>query len=259
MGSPANSLAIVHKLKDHLREVLKGAEFEFREHRNKEIAWEKEKNELEQELQGLKISSRAEKVDGNSDEWKKATRSELESSVVSLTRERDLMRQKLTNLGFSVDVLLRDGGPEGKSAASPEGGVKRKEEKDEGGVVEETADASAGVGDGKVLVDTSKLDKDTQIMDRLLEENGHLQMRIDSFESELEDAKISVKRAAKVISELSEDVEKERRAKSSLQLENDKLLQDMTSLQKEKEGLEKRLKKTSGIISKHKLNTETEE
>ena len=111
--------------------------------------------------------------------------------------------------------------------------VKQKEEKGED-VVEGANVSGAEDGEKKVVVDVSKLEKDSRIMNRLLEENKNLEIQIDSFESELEDAKVSVKRATNVVTKLSKDLDNERRTKSNIQAENDKLRRDISFLEKEK-------------------------
>lgn len=255
VASPANSYVVVQRLKDHLREVLKGAEYEYREHRAKEKAWESEKKELEEELHVLKAATSTVVETGVTDEWKTATRSELESSLVSVTKERDLFKSKLVELGFSIQKLLQGNGLSLEKNPAAELVVKQKEEKGEDGVVEGANVSGAEDGEKKVVVDVSKLEKDSRIMNRLLEENKNLEFQIDSFESELEDAKVSVKRATNVVTKLSEDLDNERRAKSNIQAENDKLRQDISFLEKEKKGLNNRLAELSKIVNKFKEST----
>ena len=215
---------VIRGLKNHLREVLKYADKELQAHKEKELEWREEKHALfaQLKLSQANSSSRAQSSDTEElqEEWRQASRSELESSVISLTKERDMLRA-----GISLQQTP---------------GAHAEPEEDEESL-NQTNSSSITPSPHR---EQDKME-DAKIIDRLIDENMTLQATIEHYEEELADAKQAVERAANYISKLKNENATKNVEIDTLQTENAMLKNSMETLKKQHKALTERLEHTT--------------
>ena len=141
--------------------------------------------------------------------------SELESSIINLTSERDSLKETVhmlsAKLGIEPNVINNNNNTSNKKAWYNIWSNEEDRKRSPNGNDEQNKNDKV---DQKKEIDVDQNNnKDEIIMQRIIDENTELNNKIELYDKQLEDAKIAVLKAAAVIKELNKDIDHERQQK----------------------------------------------
>ena len=104
----------VDMLQKYLSTVLEHSEIEVQDHQISERIWNKEKSQLQEQIRilqgkGGNTADNALARKASVDDDFKASRSELEESIIRLTKERDELRENVKTLTSQLNTAAIDG------------------------------------------------------------------------------------------------------------------------------------------------------
>ena len=213
----------VDMLQKYLSTVLEHSEIEVQDHQISERIWNKEKSQLQEQIRILQgksgnVADNAVSPQASGGDEFKASNSELEESIIRLTKERDELRESVKTLRSQLNTVAIDGlndrknnydeapsdqnsnNTAGTSASNTNGvSVTTDEEEDTEGNIDNINRSESKVTEKRVLA-------------RIIDENTELNNRIDIYDKQLEDAKVAVLKAS-MIQKLNKDIDHERKRK----------------------------------------------
>lgn len=215
----------VDMLQKYLSTVLEHSEIEVQDHQISERIWNKEKSQLQEQIRILQASgvNTANTVANQSsdDDNFELSRSELEESIIRLTKERDELRENVKSLTSQLTTAAIDGLNDRKNnfdkTPSDQNFSDAAKSSIIGGNDEPTADrkeVDVEESEGNVNRPESSV-TDERVLARIIDENTELNNKIDIYDKQLEDAKIAVLKAASVIQKLNKDIDHERKQKEA--------------------------------------------
>ena len=228
----------VDMLQKYLSTVLEHSEIEVQDHQISERIWNKEKSQLQEQIRILQgksgnVADNAVSPQASGGDEFKASNSELEESIIRLTKERDELRESVKTLRSQLNTVAIDGlndrknnydeapsdknsnNTAGTSASNTNGvSVTTDEEEDTEGNIDNINRSESKVTEKRVLA-------------RIIDENTELNNRIDIYDKQLEDAKVAVLKAASVIQKLNKDIDHERKQKEAYKTTCEELKQKL--------------------------------
>ena len=228
----------VDMLQKYLSTVLEHSEIEVQDHQISERIWNKEKSQLQEQIRILQgksgnVADNAVSPQASGGDEFKASNSELEESIIRLTKERDELRESVKTLRSQLNTVAIDGlndrknnydeapsdqnsnNTAGTSASNTNGvSVTTDEEEDTEGNIDNINRSESKVTEERVLA-------------RIIDENTELNNRIDIYDKQLEDAKVAVLKAASVIQKLNKDIDHERKQKEAYKTTCEELKQKL--------------------------------
>ena len=215
----------VTTLQKYLMQVVEHSEMEVQDHEINERIWRKEKMQLKAQIKILKNGGTIEDMDdddGNllenfdvNNSSMAVSHSELESSIINLTSERDSLKETVhmlsAKLGIEPNVINNNNNTSNKKAWYNIWSNEEDRKRSLNGNDEQNKNDKV---DQKKEIDVDQNNnKDEIIMQRIIDENTELNNKIELYDKQLEDAKIAVLKAAAVIKELNKDIDHERQQK----------------------------------------------